>query len=298
MFASPASTTRQDLERVDAHLERVERARRVVRLADRARPEARAGTVADRVVERRPDDRHVGTAPPDLGGIRHPRQLLERGRPDVRGQVEVLEDRVLPVPAVAGGKRHRAPSPPRVVGHWPLTRRAGTRPTPQSTSDGSANRSNCRLGDDRGRGDHHVVRARRRGGRPELDRVHRRAALADRHLGVDRRQDLADVAHIGAAEQVVGRILLDAAGGEVRREPVAEHAVGAHRRRAAGEDGLALAAGRGRGRLHEFVEAPLHRLEVALVGAADHEPADRPGGNDVRCGAALEDDSVRRAPTA
>ena len=49
----------QDVERLDVELERVDRARRVLRLADRARPEAGARSVADGVVERRADDRHV-----------------------------------------------------------------------------------------------------------------------------------------------------------------------------------------------------------------------------------------------
>ena len=43
MLASPASTTVEDLERLVAQLERVDRARRVLRLADRPRPEPRPG---------------------------------------------------------------------------------------------------------------------------------------------------------------------------------------------------------------------------------------------------------------
>ena len=58
----------QDLERLDAELERVDRAGRVLGLADRPRAEARAGPVAHGVVERRADDRDVdlarGAAPP------------------------------------------------------------------------------------------------------------------------------------------------------------------------------------------------------------------------------------------
>ena len=50
---------RQLLERPDVELERVEAARAVLRLADRARPEAGARPVRDHVVERRPDDRDV-----------------------------------------------------------------------------------------------------------------------------------------------------------------------------------------------------------------------------------------------
>src|SRR6185437_2321770 len=49
----------QDLERLDPELEGVDRSGRVLRLADRPRPEAGARPVADRVVERRADDRNV-----------------------------------------------------------------------------------------------------------------------------------------------------------------------------------------------------------------------------------------------
>ena len=71
----------EDLERLDVELERVDRARRVLRLADRARPESRTGAVADRVVERRADDRDVRLPGAELGGIGHPRQLHEADRP-------------------------------------------------------------------------------------------------------------------------------------------------------------------------------------------------------------------------
>ena len=52
----------EDLERLDVELERVDGARRVLRLADRPRSEPGARPVADRVVERRPDDRDVDLA--------------------------------------------------------------------------------------------------------------------------------------------------------------------------------------------------------------------------------------------
>ena len=52
----------QDLERLDVQLERVDRAGRVLGLADGARAEPGAGPVADRVVERRADDRDVRRA--------------------------------------------------------------------------------------------------------------------------------------------------------------------------------------------------------------------------------------------
>ena len=79
----------QLLERADVELERVESARGVLRLADRARPEPRAGPVRDHVVERRADDRDVDAARGELGGIRDPGQVRERRRPDVGRQVEV-----------------------------------------------------------------------------------------------------------------------------------------------------------------------------------------------------------------
>ena len=59
MLASPGVDDGQDLERVDVELERVDRARGVLRLADRARAEAGARSVGDRVIERRADDRDI-----------------------------------------------------------------------------------------------------------------------------------------------------------------------------------------------------------------------------------------------
>ena len=59
MFASPASTTVSSSNGSDVELERVQPAGGVLRLADGARPEPRAGPVRDHVVERRADDRHV-----------------------------------------------------------------------------------------------------------------------------------------------------------------------------------------------------------------------------------------------
>ena len=52
----------QDLERLDVELQRVDRAGRVLRLADRPRPEPGARAVAHGVVERRADDRDVDAA--------------------------------------------------------------------------------------------------------------------------------------------------------------------------------------------------------------------------------------------
>ena len=62
---------------------------RVLRLADGPRPEAGPRPVADRVVERRADDRDVDLAPAQLGRIGDPRQLHEADRADVGRQVEV-----------------------------------------------------------------------------------------------------------------------------------------------------------------------------------------------------------------
>ena len=100
MLASPASTTLQHLERLDVELQRVDRARRVLRLADRSRPEARARAVCHRVVERRTDDRHVHLASAELGRVGDPGQLHERHRPDVGRQVEVVERLEFAIPAV------------------------------------------------------------------------------------------------------------------------------------------------------------------------------------------------------
>ena len=58
----------EDLERLDAELERVDRARRVLGLADRPRPEASARSVAHGVVERRADDRDIDTRPRSSAG--------------------------------------------------------------------------------------------------------------------------------------------------------------------------------------------------------------------------------------
>ena len=100
---------RQDLEGLDPELEGVDRPRRVLRLADRPRPEPRPGPVAHGVVERRPDDRDVRAAGADLGRVGHPRQLHERDRADIGGQVEVAVRLELGVPAVAG--REVGPGP-------------------------------------------------------------------------------------------------------------------------------------------------------------------------------------------
>ena len=101
MLASPASTTVRTSNGVDVELERVDRARGVLRLADRPRPEAGARPVADGVVERRADDRDVdGRARRSSAGIGDPRQVHERRRADVGRQVEVGVRLELAVPAV------------------------------------------------------------------------------------------------------------------------------------------------------------------------------------------------------
>ena len=91
----------QDLERLDAELERVDRAGRVLRLADRARPEPGARAVAHGVVEGRADDRDVDAARPELRRVGDPGQLHERREADVGRQVEVVVRLVRAVPAVA-----------------------------------------------------------------------------------------------------------------------------------------------------------------------------------------------------
>ncbi len=94
----------QQLERLDAELERVDRARRVLRLADCAWPEPGTGPVAHGVVERRSDDGHVDGPGVELGRIGDPRQVHEGRGPDVGGELEVRVDLVLTVPAVGGGE--------------------------------------------------------------------------------------------------------------------------------------------------------------------------------------------------
>ena len=90
----------QDLERLDVELERVDRAGRVLRLADGARAEPGTRPVGHRVVERRADDRDVDLATAQLGRVGDPRQLHERGRPDVGRQVEIVVGLELAIPAV------------------------------------------------------------------------------------------------------------------------------------------------------------------------------------------------------
>ncbi len=96
------------LERPDVKLERVDRASRVLRLPDRARPEAGARTVGDHVVERRADDRDIGAVRRERLDTVDPRQVRERGLADVGRQIELAEDLVLTGPAIANGK----------VGRW------------------------------------------------------------------------------------------------------------------------------------------------------------------------------------
>ena len=68
--------------------------------ADRPRPEPRAGSVADRVVERRADDGDVDARATQLVRIGDPGQLHEGRRADVGRQVEVVEASNCLVPAV------------------------------------------------------------------------------------------------------------------------------------------------------------------------------------------------------
>ena len=127
----------QDLERLDVELQGVDRARRVLRLADRPRPEPGARAVADRVVERARRRSRRRRRAAELGRVRDPRQLHERGRPDVGRQVEVVEDLVRRIPAVAGAR-----SPLDVgrglgtgtVGHGDLRRRRA-RPSSRAAAD-------------------------------------------------------------------------------------------------------------------------------------------------------------------
>ena len=235
----------QDLERLDVELERVDRARRVLRLADRARPEAGARSVADGVVERRADDRDVDAEAAELGRVRDPGQLHERRRADVGRQVEVAVRLV-----VARPSRCRARSRGRGRG------RSGARPRgpPETAAAHAARIESVSLGGGAA-GSHPVVQRgapermvapvgsgqtiRRRGpelrpgrvderrvartartavwatsvaassvvssargrggGVAEQDRVAGRALRRDRQVGVDRREDPADVGHVGGA---------------------------------------------------------------------------------------------------
>ena len=94
----------EHLERLDAELERVDRSRRVLRLADRPRTKPGARAVAHRVIERRADDRHVRAPGPQGGRVADPGQVHERRWADVRGQVEVGVGLVVAVPAIGRGE--------------------------------------------------------------------------------------------------------------------------------------------------------------------------------------------------
>ena len=113
----------QDIEGVDVELERVDRARGVLRLADGARPEAGARSVADGVVERRTDDRDVDAAAAEFGRIRDPGQVHERRRADVGRQVEVVVGLVVGVPAVVAREVAVEGGVGRAVCHGILRRR-------------------------------------------------------------------------------------------------------------------------------------------------------------------------------
>ena len=85
----------------------------------------------------------------------------------------------------------------------------------------------------------------------------------------------------------------DAVGRHLGGEPLAERRVVEHRRRAAREHHLATSSRWPRPRLRP---APRTACRIgaksASLGRPDHEPPDRPARNDVRRGAALEDDPV------
>ena len=72
----------------------MDRAGRVLGLADRAGPEPCARSVADGVIERGADDRDVDATGGQLGRIGDPGQVHERRRADIGRQVEVIEDLV------------------------------------------------------------------------------------------------------------------------------------------------------------------------------------------------------------
>ena len=97
---------RQQLERLDVELERIDRSRRVLRLADGSGAEPCPGSMAHRVVERRPDDRHVHAPCDELQRVRDPGQVHERRRADVGGQLEVAVRLEFAVPAI--GRREIA----------------------------------------------------------------------------------------------------------------------------------------------------------------------------------------------
>ena len=100
MFASPASTTVSTSNGVDIELERVDRARGVLRLADGPRPEPGSRPMGDRIIEGCTDDGDIDAAASELVGIGDPRQPSERDRPHVGRQVEVGVGLELLVPAV------------------------------------------------------------------------------------------------------------------------------------------------------------------------------------------------------
>ena len=133
MLASPASTTVRTSNGSTSSWSELIEPDVYCACADRARAEASARSMGDRVVERRADDRDVDLAPSELGRIGDPRQLHERGRPDVGRQVVVVVRLVLAVPAV--GVREIAVEVGIVVGAQP-----------RSSSGGRSRRRNAAVG--------------------------------------------------------------------------------------------------------------------------------------------------------
>ncbi len=200
MLASPASTTVRTSNGSTSSWSESNGARRVLRLADGTRSEARTRPVADRVVERRTDDRDVDLLAAQLGRIGDPRQLHERGRPDVGRQVEVVEGLERLVPAVVGrevtlrlGRRGARPrDPPETV----ATSCRGRRRPSRCGAAGSKTVVQ--------RGAERMVAPRRRRPRP--------ASVQGRR----RNSSQAAVDELRVGEQVVGG-LGDERGGEQRR---------------------------------------------------------------------------------
>ncbi len=175
----------QDVERVDVELERMDGARGVLRLADRPWPEPRARSMADRVIERRPDDGDVHRTAPQLVRIGDPRQLHERDRPDVGRQVEVGVGRELLVPAGVMRERVLCVGVVRVVSHQCLRRRSRqVAAESRSVSLGGAAGSSCRPAG-RATGDGSSPGPSFSGSQQVGERRLPRAARAGRHRSAD-----------------------------------------------------------------------------------------------------------------
>src|SRR5919197_5223506 len=114
------------------------------------------------------------------------------------------------------------------------------------------------LGDERRREERRLLGTWRCGGVPEGGRVAGRAFGCDRQLGMDRRTDPADVAHVGRAGEGIRSLVLDSVGTGVLHPARLERSVLVHGCRTAGEGDLDRRVGRERRRLGKGAEPFAH----------------------------------------